>query len=149
MRLNVTLSFYVRSARWWTCSDLTKMLKLNWNKLRLEFLKRETRNIFQSAFGNSANTLSSQHPPLDTKFVSPTCLQIGETLGKSGHNRPHCQKWGINQDKRIVLTLDAGGTNFVFNAVRGGKELLDPIRLPSEGVWLFVCAPRIYLCFSR
>ena len=31
-------------------------------------------------------------------------------------------------DKRIVLTLDAGGTNFVFNAFMGGKAMLEGIR---------------------
>ena len=25
-------------------------------------------------------------------------------------------------DNRIVMTLDAGGTNFVFSAIQGGKE---------------------------
>ncbi len=36
-------------------------------------------------------------------------------------------------DDRIVLTLDAGGTNFVFNAVRGGEEILEPHRLKAKG----------------
>lgn len=26
-------------------------------------------------------------------------------------------------DKRIVMTLDAGGTNFVFSAIRGERRL--------------------------
>ena len=34
-------------------------------------------------------------------------------------------------DKRIVLTLDAGGTNFVFSAIQGCKELVVPIRLAA------------------
>lgn len=42
-------------------------------------------------------------------------------------------------DERIVLTLDAGGTTFVFNAVQGGKELLEPLRLPSHGDDLAAC----------
>ena len=28
-------------------------------------------------------------------------------------------------DNRIVMTLDAGGTNFVFSAIQGGKEIAD------------------------
>lgn len=32
-------------------------------------------------------------------------------------------------DNRIVLTLDAGGTNFVFSAIQGFKEIVEPIRL--------------------
>ena len=29
------------------------------------------------------------------------------------------------------MTLDAGGTNFVFSAMRGGDEIVSPIRLPA------------------
>lgn len=36
------------------------------------------------------------------------------------------------QDKRIVLTLDAGGTNFVFSAVQGNRTIGDEIRLPAK-----------------
>lgn len=32
-------------------------------------------------------------------------------------------------DQRIVLTLDAGGTNFVFSAIQGCREVVNPIRL--------------------
>lgn len=32
-----------------------------------------------------------------------------------------------DNDKRAVLTLDAGGTNFVFSAIRGNKEIIAPI----------------------
>ena len=38
----------------------------------------------------------------------------------------------FEHDKRIVMTLDAGGTNLVFNAIKGNKEIIDPIILPSE-----------------
>lgn len=31
-------------------------------------------------------------------------------------------------DKRVVLTLDAGGTNFVFSALQGYQEIVEPIR---------------------
>ena len=34
-------------------------------------------------------------------------------------------------DNRIVLTLDAGGTNFVFSAMQGYKEIVEPIRLDA------------------
>jgi len=39
----------------------------------------------------------------------------------------------LYEDSRAVMTLDAGGTNFVFSAIRGGKEVVDPVTLPSEG----------------
>ncbi len=35
-------------------------------------------------------------------------------------------------DHRIVMTLDAGGTNLVFNAVQAENEILDPIILPAR-----------------
>jgi glucokinase len=35
-------------------------------------------------------------------------------------------------DKRIVLTLDAGGTNFVFSAMQGKNEVVTPVRLPAH-----------------
>ncbi len=35
-------------------------------------------------------------------------------------------------DKRIVLTLDAGGTNFVFSAMQGKQEVVTPVRLPAH-----------------
>lgn len=35
------------------------------------------------------------------------------------------------KDNRIVLTLDAGGTNFVFSAMQGYKEITEPIRLDA------------------
>jgi glucokinase len=37
------------------------------------------------------------------------------------------------KDSRIVLTLDAGGTNFVFNAVQAEKEIIDPVILSAKG----------------
>ena len=38
----------------------------------------------------------------------------------------------LTEDKRIVLTLDAGGTNLVFNAVSGGEEILEPYRIKAR-----------------
>ena len=32
---------------------------------------------------------------------------------------------------KAVLTLDAGGTNFVFSAMRGGREAVAPVRVKS------------------
>ncbi len=32
-----------------------------------------------------------------------------------------------NNDNRIVMTLDAGGTNFVFSAIQGNKEIVAPV----------------------
>ena len=38
----------------------------------------------------------------------------------------------INEDQRVVLTLDAGGTNFVFSAIQANQEVVTPVRLPAE-----------------
>jgi glucokinase len=38
----------------------------------------------------------------------------------------------LKTDHRIVMTLDAGGTNFVFNAVRAGEELFEPHRIKAK-----------------
>lgn len=38
----------------------------------------------------------------------------------------------IWEDNRIILTLDAGGTNFVFSAIQAGKEITKPIELPTS-----------------
>ena len=40
-------------------------------------------------------------------------------------------------DKRTVITLDAGGTNFVFGAIRGNQDVIKPISLPSNSqIWV-------------
>jgi glucokinase len=49
----------------------------------------------------------------------------------------------ILQDQRIVLTLDAGGTNLVFSAMRGGREIIEPILRPSQGHDLEACLGNI------
>lgn len=38
----------------------------------------------------------------------------------------------IYTDHRIVLTLDAGGTNFRFNAIQAGEELYEPITIKAK-----------------
>ena len=37
----------------------------------------------------------------------------------------------MTKDKRIVLTLDAGGTNFVFSAIAGNEEIVEPVHLKA------------------
>jgi len=38
----------------------------------------------------------------------------------------------LKDDKRIVMTLDAGGTNFVFSAIQAGEEVVDSITMPAS-----------------
>jgi len=45
----------------------------------------------------------------------------------------------LYSDDRIVLTLDAGGTNFVFNAYQGGKAISKGIRKDSNADHLERC----------
>ncbi|MCI0513791.1 ROK family protein, partial [candidate division KSB1 bacterium] len=42
-------------------------------------------------------------------------------------------------DLRIVMTLDAGGTNFVFSAIQGNQEIISPLTLPSQSHNLDLC----------
>lgn len=37
-----------------------------------------------------------------------------------------------SNDKRVVITLDAGGTNLVFGAMRGNEYIVEPITMPSQ-----------------
>ena len=42
-------------------------------------------------------------------------------------------------DKRTVITLDAGGTNFVFSAMQGYDFVVEPITYPSNAHDLKLC----------
>jgi glucokinase len=46
-------------------------------------------------------------------------------------------------DKRAVLTLDAGGTNLVFSAIRSNEEMAQPITLPTQANDLNKCLSNI------
>jgi glucokinase len=54
-----------------------------------------------------------------------------------------------SSDKRIVMTLDAGGTNFRFSAVRGAKPVTETVALPSNGDNLTKCLANIVEGFTR
>lgn len=55
----------------------------------------------------------------------------------------------LDHDDRIVLTLDAGGTNFKFSAIRGNKEAADPFSIPSNADHLERCLDTIVTGFTR
>jgi len=57
----------------------------------------------------------------------------------------HMNFW---RDERIILTMDAGGTNFVFTAIAGGIALTDQIRLPANGTDLDLCLETIVKGFT-
>ena len=52
-------------------------------------------------------------------------------------------------DPRVVMTLDAGGTNFVFSAIRSNKEIVEPITLPSNAHDLKLCLETTIAGFMR
>ena len=39
----------------------------------------------------------------------------------------------IFNDPRVIMTLDAGGTNFRFSAIRGGVAVTETLAMPSNG----------------
>ena len=54
-----------------------------------------------------------------------------------------------NDDKRIVMTLDAGGTNFRFSAIRGNKPVAETVAMPSNGDNLDRCLANIIEGFAQ
>lgn len=55
----------------------------------------------------------------------------------------------IQHDERMVLTLDAGRTNFVFSAVKGGTEIVKPITRPSNADKRDLCLSGMIDGFGR
>lgn len=55
----------------------------------------------------------------------------------------------LSDDKRIVMTLDAGGTNFRFSAICGGKPVTQTVAMPSNGDDLPRCLANIVEGFTR
>jgi glucokinase len=54
-----------------------------------------------------------------------------------------------SSDKRIVMTLDAGGTNFRFSAIRGNQPVVKTVSLRSNGDDLKRCLANIIEGFTR
>ena len=54
-----------------------------------------------------------------------------------------------NNDNRIVITLDAGGTNFVFGAIQGNKDIIPPFTLPSRADNLDTCMASLVEGFTK
>lgn len=55
----------------------------------------------------------------------------------------------VQHDRRIVMTLDAGGTNFRFTAVRGGQRVVSTVTMPACPDDLGQCVLRIIEGFRR
>ncbi|MFR9521577.1 MAG: ROK family protein [Rikenellaceae bacterium] len=52
-------------------------------------------------------------------------------------------------DDRVVVTLDAGGTNFVFSAVQANEFIVTPITLPSHSDNLDECLAQLVAGFTQ
>src|ERR1017187_4162492 len=55
----------------------------------------------------------------------------------------------ISSDQRVVMTLDAGGTNFRFSAIRGSKAVVETVVMPSCPNNLYDCLLRLVEGFRR
>lgn len=53
-----------------------------------------------------------------------------------------------SDNQPVVMTLDAGGTNFVFSAVKAGNEIVKPVGLPSHAADLDLCLKNIIKGFE-
>src|SRR5215831_17738982 len=54
-----------------------------------------------------------------------------------------------SRDSRIVLTLDAGGTNFRFSAIKGNRRVGHLVARPSQGDQLEQCLANIVDGFTQ
>lgn len=52
-------------------------------------------------------------------------------------------------DNRIVMTLDAGGTNFVFSAIQGNREIVTPVNLAAQPERLDLCLQSLVMGFKQ
>lgn len=52
-------------------------------------------------------------------------------------------------DNRIVITLDAGGTNFVFGAMQANEYIVEPITMPSNAQDLDLCLSTMVSGFEQ
>ena len=54
-----------------------------------------------------------------------------------------------SSDPRIVMTLDAGGTNFVFSAMASGHEVVNPVRMSAHLADIEGCLDQIVAGFQQ
>lgn len=55
----------------------------------------------------------------------------------------------FENDERVVLTLDAGGTKFAFSAMARGRQITEPLELPSHGDDLDKCLKTLVTGFTE
>lgn len=52
-------------------------------------------------------------------------------------------------DSRVILTLDAGGTNFIFSAMQGGNEIVTPVHISTDSSRLDICISQVIEGFEK
>ncbi|MFC7337774.1 ROK family protein [Haloferula chungangensis] len=62
---------------------------------------------------------------------------------------PNSMSKRLDQDERIVMTLDAGGTNFKFSAVQGNKPAIEAFSVPSKAHDLELCLGTLIQGFKK
>ncbi|MDD4778522.1 MAG: ROK family protein, partial [Fermentimonas sp.] len=55
----------------------------------------------------------------------------------------------LNNKGKVILTLDAGGTSFVFSAISDNKEAVEPITSEAFPADLGRCLETMVDCFNR
>ena len=55
----------------------------------------------------------------------------------------------MNEERRTILSLDAGGTNFIFTAIRDYKEIITPFRRPAYSDDLDKCLEMVIEGFKE
>lgn len=55
----------------------------------------------------------------------------------------------FKHDNRVVMTLDAGGTNFVFSAIQGNREVVTPVCLSAQPHHLVLCLQTLVEGFEQ
>lgn len=53
------------------------------------------------------------------------------------------------KNSRIILTLDAGGTNFLFSAMQEGQEIVTPVHLSTDSSDLDACISQLKTGFKK
>lgn len=88
--------------------------------------------------GESARVLNLMTP--HTRWLPQLVFQI-----KNLSHMPNVTE----NDKRVVMTLDAGGTNFKFSAVSGNHAAIEPFSVPSRADDLDACLKTLVGGFER
>src|SRR5262249_5650733 len=82
---------------------------------------------------------------------SPGVLRLsdGARLSRKALRRNMTTPKPFDDDRRVVLTLDAGGTSFRFTAIAGNREVAPVVTLATRGDDLAACLAQIVEGFSR